>query len=283
MASLELSGGGAAWLIDAYGWRPGLPDPRPVALPRVDVGAMTVDEGDSGTMSYEVPVSVTGGDNGTGAGTVRLFIGGADGRFTPRLVTVQPGHQTIEIPFDVTGNTRWSWGAAYYVMARALHGTVSGGYVGGLTVNDDDPEPTVTITGTPDTVAEGGALTWTATSSAVADSPLYRFGTAITPESGAELSTTDVDPQWFLANAFGEEVLPSRPLSSTSVFLFLVIEPGELTATATVPTVVDTESEPTEYVRFAMESYPEGHTEELDRPVGLNGCRGAGATPRRIP
>ncbi|MDU0295118.1 hypothetical protein NUG22_38470, partial [Saccharothrix longispora] len=51
VAGLELvprGGSGQAWLVDAHGWAPGLPDPRAVVLPRVDVGALTVEEGDSG-------------------------------------------------------------------------------------------------------------------------------------------------------------------------------------------------------------------------------------------
>jgi hypothetical protein len=41
--------------------------------------------------------------------------------------------------------------------------------------------------------------------------------------------------------------------------MLLEIESGELTGTATVPTVADNEVEPTEYVRFSIESFPEGN------------------------
>lgn len=257
VASLELSGGGQAWLVDAYGWKTGLPDPRPAALPRVDVGAMTVEEGDSGTRTFEIPVSVTG----RGTGTIRLFIADENGAFTSRLVTVGPGQPAIEIPYEVTGNTRWSMGSSYYVLAKAVQGTVSGGYVGGLTVLNDDPEPTVTITPTAGSVTEGGTLTWTATSSAVADSPLMWFGWTLPPDQGQELSTTDVDPEWFVMNTYGEEVEPSRPLSTTTLGVGVYIEPGALTADLTVPTVSDGEAEPTEYIRIPLTSWPPSELE----------------------
>jgi hypothetical protein len=264
VASLSLSpaGGGEAWLMDAYGWSAGLPDPDPVALPRVDVGTLTVEEGDEGTRTYQVPVSVTG----DGVGELRLFVSDEKYGFTSRLVTVQPGQDLIEVPFEVAGNTRWDYDTTHVVLVKALRGTMSGGYVGGLTVTNDDPSPTVTLTPNP-TVTEGDPLTWTATASAVADAPMYLYGTVLAPESGAELSTTDVDPEWFLANSFGEEVEPSRPLSSTQLSLLLEIKAGDLTATVTIPTVADTVAEPSEYVRFSLEAWPSGDTVEIVGPV----------------
>jgi hypothetical protein len=100
VAALELvpqSGAGQAWLIDEHGSNKGVPDPRPVALPRVDVGALTVQEGDSGSRTYQVPVTLTGNS----PGTVRLFINENGTNYTERLVTLEPGHQTVEIPMQV--------------------------------------------------------------------------------------------------------------------------------------------------------------------------------------
>jgi hypothetical protein len=249
VASLELSGGGQAWLIDANGRRDGLPSPRPVELPRVDVGAMTVEEGDSGTRSYEVPVSVSG----DGPATLRLFVSDGEGVFTSRLVTVPPGD--VQVPLEVTGNTRWSVGANHLVLAKAIRGVVSGGYAGGLTVLDDDPEPTVTITPVAGPVPEGGTLTWTATSSAVADSPLLRYGWPVPPVDGQELSSTDVDPDWFRMYT-GVEPEPSQPLSATPLQLGLAVEPGQLTGELTIPTTTDAEAEPDEHVRIVLMSWP---------------------------
>jgi hypothetical protein len=260
VAALELVGGGQAWLIDAYGWSSGLPDPRPVTLPRVDVGAMTVAEGDAGTRTYQIPVSVSGNSKGT----VRLFVSDEHDEITTRLITVQPGQHTIEFPFEVTGNTRWSTESNRWVLAKAVQGTVSGGYVGGLTVLNDDPEPTITITPVADEVAEGGVLTWTVTSSAVADSPLVRFIWPIPLDSGPELSSTDVDPNWFRERTYGGDPEPTRPLSMTRLDLSIAIEPGTLTTEITIPTVTDNEAEQTEYVRlYVMARETPGADEEI--------------------
>jgi hypothetical protein len=254
VAALELTGGGQAWLVDAYGRSPGLPAPRPVALPRVDVGALTVEEGDAGTRSYEIPVSVTGDS----PATLRLFISDEDGEITTRLVTVHPGQPEIRLPYEVTGNTRWSVGADHRIIAKAIHNVVGGGYMGGLSVLDDDPEPTLTMTPAAGPVREGGTLTWTATSSAVADSALIRYGWPIAPEEGPELSSTDVDAEWFRQNSYGLDAdpEPSRPLSTTFVQVAVFVEAGELTGVLEIPTVADDEAEPAEHVRLFMTSWP---------------------------
>jgi hypothetical protein len=252
VASLELTGGGKAWLVDAYGRSPGLPAPRPVVLPRVDVGALTVEEGDSGTKSYEIPVSVTGDS----PATLRLFVTDEEGAVTSRLVTVQPGQPEIVLPYEVTGNTRWSSGSQQPVIAKAIRNVVSGGYTGGLTVLDDDPEPTLTVTPAAGPVPEGGMLTWTATSSAVADSALVRYGWPVPPEAGQELSSTDVDAEWFRQNTYEEEPEPSRPLSATTVQAVMFVEAGQLTGVLEIPTITDDEAEPAEHLRLYMMSWP---------------------------
>ncbi|ALG13980.1 alpha/beta hydrolase family protein [Kibdelosporangium phytohabitans] len=254
VAALDLtptSGPGEAVLIDAHGWAPGLPDPRPVSLPRIDLGELSVQEGDSGTRTYEVPVKVTG--NGTGA--VRLFLSNDDREVTTKLETIRPGQQSIKFPVDVTGNTRWSFDQSKQLLAKAVRGTVVGRYTGGLTVLNDDPEPVLTVAPANAETEEGGVLKWTVTSSAVADSALTRSG-ALSPEvQGQELSTVDVDPQWFKEHS-PEDPLPARPLSEVRLWLSLSVEPGRLTTEFTIPTVADQEVEPTESVRVKMSAWP---------------------------
>lgn len=249
VAELELvphGGSGQAWLIDAHGRAPGLPLPRPVALPRVDVGSLTVAEGDSGTQTIRFPVSVTG----DGAGAVRVFVQDEDGRaYTHELVAIEPGQHLVEIPVQVTGNTRWSHGAKRVVLAKAVRGAVVGHYTDRLTVPNDDPHPTVTATPVTDAVTEGGTLTWRVTLSSPADSTITVVGTPIAPE-GVELSTTDVDEVWFRQRVFQEDPLPSRPLSTTGLYVVAYFQRGEVNKDVSVLTVTDAEAEPVEHIRF---------------------------------
>ncbi|WP_367130342.1 alpha/beta hydrolase family protein [Saccharothrix sp. HUAS TT1] len=251
VAELELvphGGAGQAWLIDAHGWAPGLPDPRPVALPRVDVGALTVEEGDSGVRTVRFPVSVTG----DGAGSVRVFVQDEEGvAYTGQVVAIEPGQHEVAIPVRITGNTRWNLDAKRVVLVKAVRGVVVGRYTDRLTVSNDDPEPTFTATPVTDAVTEGGTLTWRVTLSAPADRLVVVQGRPVAPE-GPELSTTDVDELWFRRNVSLEEPLPSRPLSTTRVQPIASFQRGEVSALMIVPTVVDAEVEPVERITLNL-------------------------------
>ncbi len=137
--SLELTPrtrSGRAWLMDAWAWRPGTPEVREAPLARVDVGRLTVKEGDSGMRTYRVPVLVSG----RGAGQVRLFVTDpVTGRVTDRLVTVRPGAHDIDVPVKVTGNTRYGGDLAHDVFVKAVRAGVVGSHRGGVTAENDDP------------------------------------------------------------------------------------------------------------------------------------------------
>ncbi|QFZ24271.1 hypothetical protein EKG83_15980 [Saccharothrix syringae] len=251
VAALELTphgGAGQAWLIDAHGWAPGLPDPRPTPLPRVDLGALTVEEGDSGTRTVGFPVSVTG----DGTASVRVFVQDQGATtYTERLVAIEPGQHRVEIPVQVTGNTRWSFDARRTVLVKPVRGAFVGHYADRLTVPNDDPVPSITATPVTDEVSEGGTLLWQLTLSSPADSNVTVRGLPVAPD-GVELSTTDVDETWFRQRVSREEPLPSRPLSTTGLQLVAVFLPGQVTRELFVQTVVDAETEPVERVRFDL-------------------------------
>jgi hypothetical protein len=89
-------------------------------------------------------------------------------------------------------------------------------------------------------------------SSEPADIEMYATGTAQPPPGGgAELSTTDVDPDW-LFDVASEFPDPSRPLSSILLEPWTVIAPGDLTGEITVPTITDDAAEPAEQVELRL-------------------------------
>lgn len=221
-----------------------------------------MDEGDSGTRTYQVPVDVSG----SGEGQVRLLVGDplGGGGVTERLVTVRPGMTRIDLPVEVAGDTVFDGDWRLLVSAKAVRGTVVGDYEGGLLVRDDDPMPAITLTPVADRVAEARALTWRLTLSETAGVDVWAFFLPL-PPGGAELSSTDVDPEWFLNNS-GEEPLPSRPLSATGLSVFVYVPAGELSAELTVPTVADALAEPEERVRLTMMTFPPGAQEPVLGP-----------------
>ena len=251
VAKLELTPrgpAGQAWLIDAWGWKPGTPVAPPVSLPRVDIGQLTVAEGNSGSRTYQVPVKVTG----QGSGQVRFFLtDGTTYRTTSWLATVRPDTRTIPVPVKVTGDTLYGTGDLTMLNAKTVRGLVIGDYQGGVLAENDDPAPKITIAPVRNRVAEGGTLQWQVRLSKAAETWIWVEGDLQAPATGAELSSTDVDPDWFTGNT-GEDPLPSRPLSQTYLMPWAEVAAGELTADLAIPTVTDTEDEPDEVVQLRM-------------------------------
>ncbi|WP_133915942.1 hypothetical protein [Streptomyces sp. NBC_00582] len=249
--SLELtprSRSGKAWLMDAWGWAPGTPAVTTAALPRVDIGRLTVEEGDSGTRTYRIPVEVTG----HGTGTVRFSVLDPDtGRAVDKLVTVRPGTNPVDVPVKVTGDTRFGYDKRYDLVAKAVRGAVVGTYAGGVTALNDDPAPKVTLTPVTDKVTEGGTLTWRITLSEPADVDIWQPVRVLPVTEGTELSTKDVDPQWLL-DWSGDVPDPERPLSRANLWAWMGIPAGTTTADFIVKTVKDQVAEPVESMRLAL-------------------------------
>ncbi|AEY93439.1 secreted protein [Streptomyces hygroscopicus subsp. jinggangensis 5008] len=248
--SLELtprSASGQAWLMDAWGWRPGTPAVRTDALPRVDIGRTTVDEGDSGVRTYRVPVQVTGRG---GSGQVRVYVlDPATGKAADRLVTVRPGGHDIDVPVEVQGNTRYGTDVSYDVLVKAVRGAVVGSYRGGITVHDDDPAPAMTVTPVAGEVTEGQTLKWRVSLSEAVDVDMNALF-QVAPATAPELSTKDVPAGW-LRDTTGEKPDPERPLSKvTGCYLWVDIPAGRTSEEIALPTVKDGVRESTESVLF---------------------------------
>ena len=249
--TLELtptSSSGQLWLIDAWTWRPGTPATGRSQFPRVDVGTLSVDEGDSGTKKYTVPVRVSGHRSGT----VQVFL--TDLRslaVKTKVVTVRPGQRSIDLQIPVKGNTRYSETLNYVLAAKAFSNSMIGSHTGGLDVPNDDPFPEVTLEPISSQVKEGKTVSWRLRLSTVADSVISFRMTPQAPVTGPELSTTDVDPDWY-REITADDPRPSRPLSDTELELFTDIEPGDRMAGVSVPTVVDRKTEAKEHINLAV-------------------------------
>ncbi|GAB7037079.1 MULTISPECIES: alpha/beta hydrolase [Catenuloplanes] len=239
---------GTAWLIDAWGWSPGTPDPRTTPLPRVDVAGRVVTEGGPGEdRTYRIPVAVTG----AGDARLRLSVVQPDGASSVSwTTTVRPGQTRIDVPVTVRGDDVWNHTAEVIeVLAKAETGVLVGDYVGTVDVVNDDPAGTVTAGPVTGSVTEGGTLTWRLTLSTPSES--YYAETvyaAFPPAGGPELSTVDVDPQWLL-DTFGVPAEPARPLHEV-VYWWPYIPAGSLTAEFSIPTIRDDLAEPAETVEL---------------------------------
>ncbi|MFD7029563.1 hypothetical protein ACFWAR_16140 [Streptomyces sp. NPDC059917] len=251
-ASLELtprSGAGALWLMDAWGWRPGTPAVHPVALPRVDIGRSTVQEGDLGSRTYRVPVQVTG----KGSGTIKLAVHDPQtGGTTIRTETVAAG-RTTEVEVTVTGNTRYDRDRNHEVAAKAVGGAAVGSASGGVLVKNDDPMPTISVEPVSDAVTEGQRLIWKVVLSAPADTMVATPFVIVPPGAGTELSTKDVDEEWLAG--LGESPDPERPLSENGSYIWVDVPKGRTSTEVAVPTLADASAEPEEVLRMRVKIY----------------------------
>ncbi|MEX0167885.1 alpha/beta hydrolase family protein [Streptomyces sp. LMG1-1-1.1] len=268
VTSLDLTPGGGtgrAWLMDAWGWRPGTPAARPAALTRVDLGRLTVKEGDAGVRTYRVPVQVSG----RGSGQVRLFLPDPDtGAVASRTVTVRPGRHDLDIPIEVRGNTRYGYDLWHTAFVKAVRGTVVGSHRGGVTALNDDTMPTVTLTPVADDVTEGSSLTWRVSLSTAADIDVFGNVSFLPVTTGTELSTADVDPAWLerqLGHVPDPVVSLSEAAASSGLALGVNIPAGQTSTEVTVPTVRDALAEPAESLRAALTTY-DGSWEPVPGP-----------------
>ncbi|WP_319054555.1 alpha/beta hydrolase [Streptomyces europaeiscabiei] len=262
--SLELksrSRSGRAWLMDAWGWAPGTSAVKATALPRVDVGRTIVKEGDSGTRTYRIPVEISG----HGSGQVRVYVLDPDsGRAEDRLVTVRPGGDAIDVPVEVKGDTVYGDDVEHDIVVKAVHHAVVGKHRGGVVVENDDPEPVITLSPVADRVTEGETLTWRLSVDKPTAVDNWVPVRVLPVTEGAELSTKDVDPQW-LRESSGDVPDPERPLSDARVWVWVNIPPGNTSVDFDVPIVRDQVAEPTESMRLAL---TDRHAEPLpDSPV----------------
>lgn len=119
IARLELvprTDSGRAWLIDAWGWRPGAPPVTAGAPTRVDLGEVQASEGDSGARTFRLPVTVSGDR----PARVQVFVvNGVTGEQTHRQVTVAAGATEIDLPVTVEADTRPGPDLVYRVLAKA--------------------------------------------------------------------------------------------------------------------------------------------------------------------
>ncbi|WP_176741284.1 hypothetical protein [Streptomyces sp. LUP30] len=248
LALTPRSRSGQAWLMDAWGWAPGTSAVKEAALPRVDVGRTIVKEGDSGTRTYRIPVTLSG----HGSGQVRVYVLDPDGgRAENRLVTVRPGSHTIDVPVEIEGDTVFGDDVEHDIAVKAVHNAVVGKHRGGLTVENDDPEPVITMSPVADRVTEGATLTWRLSVETPAAADIWQPVRVLAAAEGAELSTKDVDPQW-LKEWSGDVPDPERPLSQAHLWAWLNIPAGSTSVDFVVPSVQDQMAEPTESVRVAL-------------------------------
>ena len=160
IALVPRSGSGHLYVLDIHSRSSGLETVRPQVLPRLDINDAEVMEGDDPEQVANLRIKV----RGPITVPIRFWMSTSDDLGTTKptssIVTLSPGDTFIDVPIRYEGNQVDSDDMYFTVMLRALHQSVTGKYVGSLTVLDDDPAPHATVT-TSATTVEGEPLRWT--------------------------------------------------------------------------------------------------------------------------
>ncbi len=257
---LPVSGSGRVWLLDAWGWNDGLAAATPPGLARVDVTPLRVEEGDT-PHTVAVPLRVRP-TPGSPARDGRLWVTVIDPNSFEAPITsvidVPRGTRRIVVDVPVAGNTRDDALETEYVVAvKPVSGLTVGDYAGGVTVVDDDPAPTLSVTTVRDEAVEGKALVWKLTLSEASDLGIFIPIAFVPAEVGdaPEATTLDVSAGWLRRQ--GSRPQPDRPLSEAGVFLFTYLDPGITEVTIRVPTAEDFFAEGPESVNLVLDQAEE--------------------------
>ncbi len=241
---------GELWLLDIWGWHDGLSADKPLRLPQVDVAHLTVDEGDRDHL-VRLPLTVRGPAHGAGRLWVEIVDPNTSDLPTRMVIDVPAGAKHVYVDVPVAGDDRDDYDTDYVVAVKPVRGLAVGDYAGGVTVLDDDPPPTLTVTPIRTSVLEGRTLSWRLDLSAPSDVGVFLELVAVGPEVGTppEVSTDDLPRAWLRRH----EVVagPAIPLSEAAPYAYLFFD-SDQSVTFKVPTSKDSRAEGDESVTFAI-------------------------------
>lgn len=246
ITSVELvaaNASGRVWVLDMSAHpAAGLPAPPNRDTPWLSIGTVEQPEGDAGgTQTVPVPYTIGGGpldeDAIVNVVTVDEW-GGTSGRPSPMLIPAGTTSGTIDIEYEsdvIDGPNRRN----YFVAVYPVTGVATNRYIGGATIIDDDPAPTLTVKPIARSVAEGSRLRYAVRLSAPTMKFVSVFGVPVrNPGSAAPVTAGDVT-RLFLRRHLSEIPDRSTPLWKTDLRVYGYVEPGKLGTVLSVPTATD--------------------------------------------
>jgi hypothetical protein len=225
---------GRVWVLDVSAMQRTLPAVPARRAPLLDLGSVTVREGDSGTVA-QLPYRVRGPltrDAVVRLGGLRSLDGTTVGR--PDL-TVPAGSTRGTLAWPVPANDRDSLARTVTrVTAYGVSGLVAGDANGRVTVLDDDPPPPGRVRTVRDRVSEGGALVWVVTWSPRSDYAPFVRRRVLPARDGRSISAGDL------------------PLTYPAFTEFALSNPRTVRWVVRVPIREDGRREPREVVRVRV-------------------------------
>lgn len=261
---VPLSSHGSLVLLDVSGRRPG-PSSTPVAtLPRADVHDASFVEGNGGTRTEQVHITLSG----PVTGGEQLWVQPPDPDYQGvrgSLVTLTPGQTEVTVPVTVTGDQRDDYDIEATVAIQALHGVITGNAIGSVRILDDDPKPVLHVDSTWQTVAEGHRLRWDFTLSTPSDKWIWLPLGPVAQTTGTELQLGDLTQRFLRSRGLGKADL-TLPFSQSPLQLWAGLDQGQTTARVSMPFADDGTVEGPEDATFRIQ-YPRRQDVRLPWPL----------------
>lgn len=171
-------------------------------------------------------------------------------------IDIPTGSRAVQLPFSWVGDKIYSSRTrSEFISIAALNGATTGSYVGGLTLVNDDPVPTLSVVSRNIIGVEGSSLVWTFRLSSPSSGNYYALSIVPLSTGAIELSSADVDAAWLEEVYYSSPPSPPVPLSSLGINLSLQFGYGVTSVQVVIPLAYDGIAEGNEMVRLEVMSY----------------------------
>lgn len=171
-------------------------------------------------------------------------------------LSVKPGQRSVEVPISFTRDNLYGGQQGRQkidVIATPISGLVPAPWSGLLTVEDDEPKPTSTITQRNKRVAEGKPMKFTVKLSGKVGG-WWPVQVKFLKAKGRNLLFGDVPKKWRSRNLLPTNAPAGRPLYRGQKVALGEVKKGTRRATITIPTLRDRKREGTEIVKMRVKS-----------------------------
>lgn len=247
---VALTGHGRAWVVDLSAAPPTLAAVPERRLPTLDLGRLTVEEGDRGTPVVRLPFRVSGVV--AEPAQVVLVASGWDYGVQRRVVVdLAPGSTGGSVAVSHEADRRADRRRLVTdVTAWATRNVVTDGYLGGVTVVDDDPRPRLRVSTDRHRVVEGEPALWTVAFQRPADLDVP-VSLSVVRSPAPALRVGDVRRRWIETHLGVADA--DRPLWRTTVAAFGTLGPRRATLHLRIPTRRDGVREGPETLRVRID------------------------------
>ncbi len=227
------SNSGRVWVLDIAASQAKIKQPVVLDLPVISVEALTVPEGNG---PKTVAVKVTADKPLKSPGII--WMSKSSGDSFPINLAAGSNTQVAQVPYSIIGDKIYSSAPfQQFLTVGAVKGVITGNYIGGITILEDDPAPTLSVKKSTVTAKEGKSLIWELRLSAPTTGISFTF-VVVPPSGGKELASNDVPTSWLLSSIGTPPTMPT-PLSSLYIVVDVTFAYGVTKANLMIPVASD--------------------------------------------